>query len=169
MRHRASRLAGAAEKTLSVVGKAEASRRIARAIVRPVRLLLFSPIVFFLSLYVAFSFGLMFLLFSSFSTVFQGQYGFSTATSGLSYIGLGVGMFAGVLAQGVLSDKILKSRERRNGRTKPEDRLPLMAYMAPTLPVGMFWYGWSAAKHLHWIMPIIGGTFVGLGFVFIMV
>lgn len=72
MRRKAPHLSGAAEETSSVIGKPKASRRIAIAIVRLVRLLLFSPIVFFLSLHMAFSFGLMFLLFSSFSTGFQG-------------------------------------------------------------------------------------------------
>jgi hypothetical protein len=26
------------------------------------------------------------------------------------------------------------------------------------LPVGFFWYGWSAASHIHWIMPDIGAA-----------
>ncbi|KAI9162807.1 MFS transporter prlG [Paramyrothecium foliicola] len=135
---------------------------------RPIRMLFLSPMVLCLSLAVAFSFGLMFLLFASFPTVFQGQYGFSTSTSGLSYIGLGAGMFIGVLVQSRLSDVIAIARASKRGRSMPEDRLPLMAYMAPTIPVGMFWYGWGVEKEIHWIMPIIGTTFVGLGFVFIM-
>ncbi|EXA29113.1 hypothetical protein FOVG_19345 [Fusarium oxysporum f. sp. pisi HDV247] len=32
----------------------------------------------------------------------------------------------------------------------------------------MFWYGWSADAKTHWIVPIMGSTFVGIGFIFIM-
>ena len=31
------------------------------------------------------------------------------------------------------------------------------------MPVGLFLYGWTAEKHVHWIAPIIGTAIVGLG------
>lgn len=31
------------------------------------------------------------------------------------------------------------------------------------ISIGLIWYGWSADKHVHWIVPIIGTAFVGLG------
>lgn len=144
--------------------------RLRKSIGMPLKLLFFSPIVFFLSLYVAFSFGLMYLLFTTFSTVFRDQYGFSVGISGLSYIGLGVGMMGGVIVQGRLSDRIMKSREAaRGGERRPEDRLVMMAYMAPSLPIGLFWYGWATEKQVHWIVPILGTVFVGVGFICILV
>ncbi|TVY65820.1 MFS transporter prlG [Fusarium oxysporum f. sp. cubense] len=143
--------------------------RLRKSIGMPLKLLFFSPIVFFLSLYVAFSFGLMYLLFTTFSTVFRDQYGFSVGISGLSYIGLGVGMVGGVIVQGRLSDRIMKSREAaRGGERRPEDRLVMMAYMAPSLPIGLFWYGWATEKQVHWIVPILGTVFVGVGFICIL-
>lgn len=59
-----------------------------RAMIRPTRLLVLSPIVLLLSLYVAFVFGLVCLLYTTFPAVFEQQYGFSVQLSGLSYIGL---------------------------------------------------------------------------------
>lgn len=58
------------------------------SIVRPLKLLLFSPIVLLLSLFAAVVFGQTFLLFTTFPTVFEEQYGFTTGTSGLSYLGV---------------------------------------------------------------------------------
>lgn len=101
--------------------------------------------------------------------VFIGQYGWSVEVSGLSYIGLGLGMFSGVVVQAMVGDRMMKWLEARNGRSKPEDRLPLMALMAPTIPIAMFWFGWSADKHTHWIVPIIGTFPIGIGFVFTLV
>lgn len=64
---------------------------ILRAISRPVRLLLFSPIVTLLSLFCAVIFSLIYLLFTTFPAVFKTQYGFSVEVSGLPYLGLGIG------------------------------------------------------------------------------
>ncbi|KAI1117108.1 major facilitator superfamily domain-containing protein [Nemania sp. NC0429] len=135
---------------------------IARAIVRPVKLLLFSPIVLLLSVYGAFMFGLAYILFTTFPAVFELQYGFGPGISGLSYLGLGVGMIISIGLFGVLSDKLL--HQPRGGTVgRPELRLILMIWSSPVVPIGFFWYGWSAESHNHWIVPILGTLVIGLG------
>jgi len=37
-------------------------------------------------------------------------------------------------------------------------RVPVMIPCAILLPVGFFWYGWSAQARIHWIMPDIGAA-----------
>ncbi|KAH7109498.1 putative MFS multidrug transporter [Dactylonectria estremocensis] len=151
------------------IARSEITTKLKRSILRPFKLLFLSPVVLFLALYAAFCFGLMFLLFTTFSAVFKGQYGFSTGITGLAYIGMGVGALGGLIVQGKFSDKIMHQRAaKRGGDVKPEDRIPLMAYFSWTIPVGMFWYGWSADAKTHWTVPIMGSTFVGIGFIFIM-
>lgn len=39
----------------------------------------------------------------------------------------------------------------------------MMIFLGPLIPAGLFWYGWSAQAHTHWIVPIIGTSFVGFG------
>jgi len=142
------------------------SKRLARAIVRPLKLLVFSPILLFMSLYSGLAFGLLFLLFATFSLVFQEYYGFGLGTAGLAYLGLGVGMICGLILFGVLSDKLLN---QPTGGTvaRPELRLPLMIWFVPSIPIGFFWYGWSAQNHTHWMIPIMGTFFVGIGAFFV--
>ena len=62
---------------------------------RPVLLFIKSPIVFLLSTYMAFVYGLLYLFFTTISSVFQENYGFSTGLSGLAYLGIGIGFMAG--------------------------------------------------------------------------
>src|SRR3569833_4062467 len=38
-----------------------------------------------------------------------------------------------------------------------------MTWFSPLLPIGCFWYGWSAEQRAHWIVPILGTFFVGFG------
>lgn len=136
--------------------------------VRPLMMLLFSPAVLLISLAVAFSFGLAFLLITTFSSVFQNQYGFSLGISGLSYLGMGSGMLVAVAIFSLTSDKVLRWHVAK-GFVEPENRLAMMAVFTPVMPIGFFWYGWAADAKTHWIVPIIGAAFVGFGSLFVMV
>jgi hypothetical protein len=132
------------------------------SITRPTKLLLFSPICLALSVFMAVVYGYLYLLFTTFPIVYQGQYGFSSGTVGLTYIGLGLGNLIGLGVFGAASDKILKKMSAQ-GEMKPEYRLPPMIYGAPFIPIGLFWYGWSAQAKTHWIVPILGTLFFGVG------
>ena len=42
-------------------------------------------------------------------------------------------------------------------------RVPALVFGSFFVPIGLFWYGWSAQAKLHWIMPIIGSGIFGFG------
>jgi MFS family permease len=68
----------------------------------------------------------------------------------------------GLIIFGFISDKIVKHMSAK-GEMKPEYRLPPLIPGSLIIPIGLFLYGWSAEKHVHWIVPIIGTLFVGFG------
>lgn len=138
------------------------------ALTRPVKLLIFSPIVLLISLYTGIIFGLIFLLFTTFPSVFQGVYGFDAGTSGLAYLGLGLGMLLGLIVFSILSDKVL-GQTQGGGTAQPEQRLILMKWLGPIAPLGCFMYGWTAQHHTHWIVPIIGTFIIGFGSLFVVI
>ena len=107
-------------------------------------------------------YGYLYLLFTTITEVFEGQYGFSQGTVGLTYLGLGIGMFLGVGVFGAASDYIVKKKSK-TGTMKPEHRLPPMIPGAFLIPLGLFIYGWTVEKHVFWLVPIIGSSLVGLG------
>ena len=109
-------------------------------------------------------FGYLYLLFATFTLVFQNQYGFSERTVGLSYLGVGVGSLAGLCVFAAVSDRTMKIFAR-GGKMKAEYRLFPWILGSLFIPAGLFWYGWSAQKALPWIMPIVGTGWVGLGMV----
>jgi multidrug resistance protein len=135
-----------------------------RAIVRPIKMLFLSPIVCLMSTYVAINYGILYLFFTTVTFIFEGQYHFSSGAVGLSYIGVGVGMIVGMVALGILSDKIIVKQQAK-GNVKPEHRLPLILTMpgAIGLPIGVFVYGWTTYYNVHWIVPIIFTSLIGLG------
>ncbi|KAL4911200.1 hypothetical protein BDW74DRAFT_164774 [Aspergillus multicolor] len=138
-----------------------------RAITRPTKLLIFSPIVLILSLLCAFTFGLLFLLFTTFPMVFEETYHFSPGVSGLSYLGVGIGMASSLAVFATVSDKLHRTSPGDPPR-KPEDRLKHMAYIMPAIPIGIFWYGWAAESQTHWIVPILGTALFGFGVLWVL-
>ena len=133
-----------------------------QSIVRPTKMLLRSPIVLTLSTYMAVVYGYLYLLFTTITLVFERDYGFSQGNVGLTYLGIGLGAMLGLVIFGSLSDRIVKKMAAQ-GEMKPEYRLPPLIPGSFIIPIGLFLYGWSAEKHTHWIVPIIGTLFVGFG------
>ncbi len=144
---------------------------LAQALVHPTMLLIRSPVVLVLSLYASLVFGVIYLLFTTFNGVFRGQYGFSASTSGLVYLGLGIALVLGVVIFGNLNPQIQAARMKADGvdKPKPEYRLLLMIWLSPCVALGLFIYGWTAYYKVHWIVPIIGTFFIGLGAYFVLV
>src|SRR5262245_10381271 len=114
-------------------------------------------------MYISVIYGYLYLLFTTITQVYESTYGFSTGLAGLSFLGIGVGMFLGLGLFGATSDKRIKQKQARGEVAQPEIRLEGLIPAAFCIPIGLFWYGWSAEKRIHWIMPIIGTAWVGLG------
>lgn len=142
-----------------------------QVLVRPLMLLVQSPILLVISLYVALVFGVMYLLFTTFTGVFEGQYGFSTAISGLTYLGLGVALLFSMLIFNMFNARVLASRMKadRVQQPRPEYRLLFMIWFSPFVAFGLFLYGWTAYYQIHWIVPIVGTFMMGFGAYFVIV
>lgn len=136
-----------------------------RAIVRPTKMLIFSPIVMCLSVYMAVVYGYLYLLFTTLTIVYESIYHFSNGIVGLTFLGIGIGSLLGLVIFGAISDRLLKSLTFKSGtgEMKPEYRLPPLIPGSFFIPIGLFWYGWSVQAHVHWIMGIIGTLWVGFG------
>ena len=142
-----------------------------QVLVRPLMLLVRSPILLVISLYVALVFGVMYLLFTTFTGVFEGQYGFSTAISGLTYLGLGVALVFSMFIFNMFNARVLAARMKADGvqQPRPEYRLLFMIWFSPFVAFGLFVYGWTAYYQVHWIVPIIGTSLMGFGAYFVIV
>ncbi|KAF2733212.1 MFS general substrate transporter [Polyplosphaeria fusca] len=137
---------------------------LSRGMYRPLKLLFTSPIVFFLSLYVAFIFGLLFLLFTTITQVYISTYGWAPEMCGLAYLGVGIGFFCGIIFVARTSDAtIIRLTKRNNNVYEPEMRLPTCVFFGCLIPISFFWYGWATEKQTHWIVPIIGLLPFGFG------
>ncbi|KAF2766156.1 general substrate transporter [Teratosphaeria nubilosa] len=147
-----------------------ANEGIVQSFTRPIRILLFSSVCSMMCIYVAVLYGLLYILFTTFSFVFEDVYQFSTSASGLSYLGSGVGTIAGLLYAMKLADRRYGQKLAAGQKPQPEDRLPLYMIIPAvvTIPAGFLIYGWGADYKAHWIVPQIGTAVTGFGVIIVL-
>ncbi|KAI0592767.1 major facilitator superfamily domain-containing protein [Biscogniauxia sp. FL1348] len=173
LEHKARRLrkqTGNKELRSILSGQQNAKDRFKIAVVRPMKLLLLTPIVTLMSLYVAITYGILYLLITTFSFVYSGQYGFDEGTSGLTFLPAGIGMMIGVIGFGQLTDVVVKRNKAKGAEHTPEVRLkPAMTIpLGLALPTGLFLYGWTTQYGVHWIVPMIGVVIFSAGLMGVM-
>lgn len=141
------------------------SRTLKAALVRPFILLGTQPIIQILALYMAFLYGVVYLVLTTLPTLWTIRYHESIGIAGLNYISLGVGYLFGTQSTARINDVIYQLLKEKIGKGigRPEFRLPLLVPGSILVPVGIFCYGWSAQAHLHWIVPNVGLTIFGVG------
>ena len=107
-----------------------------------------------------FSYGLLYLVLSTFSSLFTDQYHQSTAISGLHYLAPCLGEIIGSQVGGRSMDAIARRMKRRRQTEvfDPVFRLPIMVPATLVVGVGLLLYGWSAQQHLPWIVVDLGAV-----------
>lgn len=113
-----------------------------RGLLRPWLMLFTEPILFAVSLYMAFIYGVLFLDFTAYPGVYQKSRGWSVSISGLSFLGIGVGM-AIATAISPQVNHLYGHWVKKIGPV-PEARLPHIIFIAWLLPAGLFWFAWTA-------------------------
>lgn len=135
-----------------------------RSLIRPFKLLGTQPIVQTLAIYMAYIYGLMYLVLSTFPGLWEDQYHETIGIGGLNYISLGVGFFLGTQICAPLNDRIYRRLTKKNDNIGlPEFRIPLMFAGSVLVPSGLFIYGWCSQYHTHWIAPNIGAALFAAG------
>ncbi|BDD63998.1 hypothetical protein MAP00_008848 [Monascus purpureus] len=118
---------------------------------RPFHLLFTEPVVFFFSLWAAFSWAILYLQFSSIPLVFQTNYHFNLEQSEAVCSAMSIGAMI-ITPISIYQEKLAARLGKLS--TSPEGRLYFPCAMSILLPVGLFWFGWTSLVH-HWIVPAL--------------
>ncbi|CAG7941802.1 unnamed protein product [Penicillium salamii] len=120
------------------------------SVYRPFHMLFTEPVVFFFSLWVSFSWAVLYLQFGSVPLVFRTSHNFTTEQSGAVFTSMCVGV--------ILISVISIYQERIAARfglksAAAEGRLYFVCVESVLLPIGMFWFGWTSFPSVPWIVP----------------
>ncbi|KIY54024.1 MFS general substrate transporter [Fistulina hepatica ATCC 64428] len=121
------------------------------SVTRSVRLLLTEPIVLFLSLWVGFAWGVMYVMMESISDVFEQLHGFNQGEVGLVFLATTVGPVLG-LACNFVQERLYEKYSPMRG---VEARLYQAIAGAWLAPIAMFIYAWTAYTSVNWIAQAI--------------
>ncbi|KAF1983308.1 putative bicyclomycin resistance protein [Aulographum hederae CBS 113979] len=129
-------------------------------LLRPLHMLFSEPIVAFLSLYTGFTFAVLFTFFAAFPIVFSGVYGFTPSQTGLTFLAVGLGVcIASTTA--IIWDRTLYQKQHRKviaaggAFVAPEYRLYAAMFGSFGVPIGLFWFAWTARSDIHFMVPIV--------------
>ncbi|OAQ70951.2 bicyclomycin resistance protein [Pochonia chlamydosporia 170] len=127
------------------------------AVIRPIHMLFAEPIVTFLCLYIAVNFGILFSFFAGVPYTFTLVYHFSLESSGLVFLSIATGCIVGFLTI-ILCDVFIYRKKIKLYpplKTPPEHRLYPAMIGSLGLPIGLFWYAWSARASVSWASPVV--------------
>ncbi|KAJ0414461.1 major facilitator superfamily domain-containing protein [Aspergillus carlsbadensis] len=127
---------------------------------RPFHMLITEPVVFFFSLWVSFSWAVLYLQFGSIPLVFETNHNFNTQETGAVFTSMCIGALA-ITVISIYQEKIANHFNLLPA--SPEARLYFVCFESMLMPIGLFWFGWTSSASIHWISPTIAIAFATMG------
>ena len=134
------------------------------SVMKPIQILVQSPILMLTTSYMAIKYALVSLILATITETMESTYPavFSSGSIGLTFLSLAIGNTIALIFYSLTSDRyIIHQREKKGDTFKPESRLVHLLIAVIILPMGFLIYGWALAFHVHWIVPLIGTTVAG--------
>ena len=133
-------------------------RMIGISLYRPFHLLFTESVVFFFSLWISFSWAVLYLTFSAIPLVFRTSHNFNLEQNGAVFTAISA---AAIISTGISVAQEHIARTYFTGKQRaifdgPEGRLYFACIQSALLPVGCFWFGWTSFPTNHWILPALG-------------
>ncbi|EEA20546.1 hypothetical protein TMatcc_000534 [Talaromyces marneffei ATCC 18224] len=131
------------------------------SLTRPFLLLITEPVVFFFSLWAAFSWSVLYINLSVIPLVFETNYDFSLSQANSIFTATCVGSLLAMTIS-IIQEKTAVHR-RKHWNSVPEHRLYFSCVESTLLPLGLFLFGWTSQFQVHWIVPVIGVAISTIG------
>lgn len=142
------------------------STNLKNGLLRPCRLMIHQPIIQLMSLLLAFNYGTLYFVLTSFASLWTTQYHQTVTVSGLHYLALCIGYTIASQGGARITDHVWQRfKARAGGQTAPEYRIPLMIPGSILIPAGLLMYGWSAESHAAWPIVDTGAAIFGAGII----
>lgn len=140
----------------------EANKRI---LIQPFVLGFTEPILLVLNTYISLVNSLLFSSLSPFPLVFMDIYGFNLGQTSLAYLGLFLGALIIIPPIFLYLHYRMEPQFNTSGKLQLEKRLPPAIVGSFLLPISLLIFGWTTRAAIHWIVPIIGSSFLGTAYV----
>ncbi|KAJ5947187.1 hypothetical protein N7466_000202 [Penicillium verhagenii] len=132
---------------------------------RPFVMAVTEPICIFWDIYVAIVYGILYLCFVAYPIVFQELRGWSLGLSGLSFLGIGIGVILTIASEPLVRRLInMHEIDPETGKVHPEAMVSFICICSVLIPIGELWFAWTCAPaSIHWSVPLLAGIPFGAG------
>jgi multidrug resistance protein len=141
--------------------------RLRIALYRPFLLAFREPIIMLFALYLTVIYIVLFTFLDGYTFIFTDTYGFSQGITGLTFIGIGIGLcFASLWVPLIYAwaKRDLAAVQAQGGdRLPPEKRLWFAMFGAPAVPISLFWMGWTTCPEISYWSPLGASVLFGYG------
>ncbi|EPQ55542.1 MFS general substrate transporter [Gloeophyllum trabeum ATCC 11539] len=134
---------------------------------KPFQLLLYDRMALLLDTWNALILGILYLAFQAFPFIFEDNHGFSPEFTGLTFLGIGIGMFNALATQSFWNSLFARKAAEYGDHPPPEIRLIMGQVGGVLAPISLFWLAFTTYPHVHWIVPIIASVPFGTAIYFI--
>ncbi|KAF5986265.1 putative mfs-multidrug-resistance transporter [Fusarium bulbicola] len=118
----------------------------------------------FFTVYMSLAYGIIYLTFTMYPLAFVTVRGWSRMDGSLPFIGMTVGVVLACV--GIALHSIYYIQQSRVH--VPERRLPPMIAGSVLLSAGIFWFGWTSNRSVHWLAQASAGVFLGSGSILVL-
>ncbi|KAF8159891.1 major facilitator superfamily domain-containing protein, partial [Crassisporium funariophilum] len=136
-------------------GQAQTLREmIAVSCTRPILLLFTEPVVFSVSVWIGFAWGVYYCMIESIPGVFRTLHGFNQGQIGTVYTTMTLGSILGFITN-MYQEKLYQKNVNARG---PQARLYLACVAGTLFPLSMFMFAWSSKKAVPWAVLVVALT-----------
>ncbi|OAQ99182.1 hypothetical protein LLEC1_07364 [Akanthomyces lecanii] len=132
---------------------------------RPFILAATEPILWFMNVWISIVYAVLYLCFVAYPVVFSRHRGWSSGTTGLSFIGIGMGTLTSLCGEPIFRRIINRQpRDPETGKVLPEAQAIVMAAGSIAASIGQMGFSWTCLPtSIHWAVPIAFGIPFGFG------
>ncbi|KAI0630260.1 MFS general substrate transporter [Trametes polyzona] len=143
------------------------ARMILNSCSTPFKLLMTDRMALALDVWSALLLGILYLAFQAFPIIFEDVHGFDIQSTGLAFLGIGVGITSALCTQPYWNRRFRQEAIKRGGHPPPEVRLLIAQCGGILAPAGLFIMAFTTYKQAHWMGPIFGSGLFGAGMYYI--
>ncbi|KAL0941107.1 caffeine resistance protein 5 [Colletotrichum truncatum] len=138
-------------------------------LVRPFTLAMTEPIIFLLTFYSAFVYGLMYIWFEALPMAYKEVYHFDLGTQSIALVGLIVGVLVIIPPYFLYYRKWIEPKFNHLGDIEPERHLIPAMIGCLFLPASLVWFGFTAKPTNFWLIPTVGSALFSSGAVLLFI
>lgn len=128
---------------------------------RPIIISIEEPVVLLINIYIALVYSVVYLWFEAFPIVFLQVHHFTLVEMGTAYLSIIIGVLVGITFYLIYCYKCFTKKLLAEEKVDPEVFLPPAILASILMPISLFIFGWTTAKDIHWIGPLIGAAIFG--------